>query len=639
MDREYIKNELRNLSYLQDYVSRITTKSKGGMYVCPLCKSGTGKSKTGAFSIDKDKATWKCFSCNEGGDIFDLVGKVNNLPNFNEQFNKLVEEFNLEVTTIKPKEKTNSLEDKPVDYMEYYKRVSQDIEKTDCHRGISLNTLKRFMVGYEENWVNPKAPGTPATPRLIIPTSRTSYLARRTDGKDDNYRAIKVGKVHFLNIKSLSNNEEPTFIVEGELDALSIIDLGFNAVALGSINYVRKFIEELGNIENVKTPFIITFDTECNDNINKQEKELLKGLQTNGYRAELQSLFYASYKDANEYLQKDREGLFDLLNRQRERTFGRVQAEEGAKKDSYLLTSNAGYLNNFVGEIKESVNTPYITTGFKKLDDLLEGGLYEGLYIIGALTSLGKTTLTLQIMDNIAQAGYDCIMYALEMSRSEIIAKSVSRHTAELIIAGGGDMRNAKTVRGITVGSRYANYNELEKKTISQAIEKYSEYAIHNFIFEGDINTNIAKIEKDIEEHIRITGNKPVVFLDYIQILEPSDYHLSDKQNIDRAVKELKRISRKYKIPVVVVSSINRQSYNEAISMEAFKESGAIEYGADVLIGLQLEGAGGKGFDVDEAKARNPRAIELKLLKQRNGVSGGIVPFEYYTMFNLFKEV
>ncbi|MCL1914333.1 MAG: hypothetical protein FWG10_10790 [Eubacteriaceae bacterium] len=45
--------------------------------------------------------------------------------------------------------------------------------------------------------------------------------------------------------------------------------------------------------------------------------------------------------------------------------------------------------------------------------------------------------------------------------------------------------------------------------------------------------------------------------------------------------------------------------------MEGFKESGAIEYSSDVLIGLQLEGAGVKSFDVNEEKKRNPRRIEL----------------------------
>ena len=73
--------------------------------------------------------------------------------------------------------------------------------------------------------------------------------------------------------------------------------------------------------------------------------------------------------------------------------------------------------------------------------------------------------------------------------------------------------------------------------------------------------------------------------------------------------------------------------------MEAFKESGAIEYSSDILIGLQLKGAGKKDFDANEAKTKNPREIELVVLKNRNGATGKKVELEYYPLFNYFKEV
>ncbi|MDE6708536.1 MAG: hypothetical protein K2K06_10940 [Oscillospiraceae bacterium] len=65
----------------------------------------------------------------------------------------------------------------------------------------------------------------------------------------------------------------------------------------------------------------------------------------------------------------------------------------------------------------------------------------------------------------------------------------------------------------------------------------------------------------------------------------------------------------------------------------------AIEYSSDVLIGLQLKGAGTKEFDVTEAKAKNPREIELVILKNRNGVTGKRIQYKYYPMFNYFEEI
>ena len=101
---------------------------------------------------------------------------------------------------------------------------------------------------------------------------------------------------------------------------------------------------------------------------------------------------------------------------------------------------------------------------------------------------------------------------------------------------------------------------------------------------------------------------------------------------------ELKRISRDFKIPVLAISSLNRASYDKSINMTGFKESGGIEYSADVLFGLQLKGVEGQDFDVEKAKIKNPREIELKILKNRNGKTGGSLFFNYYPEFNYFKK-
>lgn len=60
--------------------------------------------------------------------------------------------------------------------------------------------------------------------------------------------------------------------------------------------------------------------------------------------------------------------------------------------------------------IADSVNTPCISTGFAMLDEALDGGLYEGLYIVGAISSLGKTTLVTQIADQVASKGQDVLI-------------------------------------------------------------------------------------------------------------------------------------------------------------------------------------------------------------------------------------
>lgn len=647
MDRQEAREQLKG--QLKSYVESITSKSKGAnMYVCPLCGSGTGSHNTGAFSITKDGKSWKCFSCNKGGDIFDLIGEHEQIADHSEQLKRAGELYGITIESYRAtaQEDFREYQNQPkneqythnsthtTDYTQFFLQANRDIEKTDYHRGLSIETLNRFKIGYVESWRHPKAPNAPASPRLIIPTSKESYLARDTrkqiPEEQKPYSKSKVGSIHIFNAKALQTATKPIFIVEGELDALSIIEVGGEAVALGTTTKVKGLLELL-KTKKPEQPLIIALD---NDEAGeKAYKELSEGLQ------ELNIISYrynpaGEYKDANEALQGNREAL-----RQAVEEAEHIQDEaEQAKKEAYLNTSTAHYLQSFIDGIAESVNTPYIPTGFNKLDTVLDGGLYEGLYIVGAISSLGKTTLITQIADQIAQAGHDVLIFSLEMARAEIMAKSISRHTLQQVLNNGGEIRNAKTTRGITTGKRYENYSKAEKELIQNAIIDYSKYAEHIYISEGIGNIGAEQIRETVKQHILFTGNTPVVVIDYLQILAPYSERATDKQNTDKAVMELKRISRDYKTPVIGISSFNRANYSVAVSMEAFKESGAIEYSSDVLFGLQLKGAGKKDFDPNEAKKKSPREIELVILKNRNGSTGDKLGFKYYPLFNYFEE-
>ena len=86
------KEELR--AGLTAYVESITEKDRragNNMYKCPLCGSGTGRNHNGAFSITRDGKAWKCFSCNQGGDIFTLIGLHEGISDFKAQVKRAEE--------------------------------------------------------------------------------------------------------------------------------------------------------------------------------------------------------------------------------------------------------------------------------------------------------------------------------------------------------------------------------------------------------------------------------------------------------------------------------------------------------------------------------------------------------------------
>lgn len=635
--------------YLTSYVENITEHSAKGnrkAYVCPLCGSGTGRNKTGAFTITPDGHSWKCFACDRGGDTLDLIGYVEDISDYKTKIARAGELFNLDIEapaeyqnqdkTAQNTDTHNSIHT-PTNgnYLEFYKQANDNIQATNYpeKRGLSKAILDRFKIGYVENWKHPNAPeSVTGSPRLIIPVTQTSYLARDTrDNIPDyqkQYAKTKVGGSDIFNAIAFTQNaDQPIFIVEGEIDALSIMEVGGVAVGLGSTSNAKKLPEILED-KKLERPLILALD---NDSRGRQAQEELKQLlQAKKIPYIIAELTTKDAKDPNDMLVRDR-GAFEAR-------VEKAISEARDDKEKYLETSTDNYIQDFLDGIADSVNTPCISTGFPMLDEVLDGGLYEGLYIVGAISSLGKTTLVTQIADQVASKGHDVLIFSLEMARSEVMAKSISRHTIMEVLQTGGDTKNAKTVRGVTVGKRYEKYSNTEKELITNAVQAYSGYAKHIYITEGVGDLGVQQIRETVEKHTRYTGNTPLVIVDYLQILAPANERATDKQNTDKAVMELKRISRDFKTPVIGISSFNRDNYNNAVSMQAFKESGAIEYSSDILIGLQLKGAGNKDFDPTEAKKKDPREIELVILKNRNGQTGAKVPFEFYPMFNYFVE-
>lgn len=656
------------------YIDRLLQPDRQGKgYICPICDNGAGA--TGDGIKTQDGIHYKCFKCGFYGDIIDLIGIVYNKTDNTEKLRATADYMGVELQGTAAADfkgvgsKASQNQDKSEQYTHthththrpaaaepdltaFFIEAHKNIDKTTYHRGLSKATLDAFNIGYVEKWRHPKAPASvPETPRLIIPTGKGSYLARDTRSEipeeQQKYAKSKCGKVlEPFNAEALYNIKgfnETIIIVEGEIDALSVIEAGGEAVALGSTSYVKKFLKYIEDNGKPIAPLIICLD---NDTLKEGEEETPAQRATRELEEGLTRLnvpFYSrnvslipeEYKDANEALIADREILemniaaIDLI----------PEAERDYLKKQYIQqNSTASYINDFIDGIAEGASTPAISTGFTQLDEELEGGLYEGLYIIGAISSLGKTTLTLQIADQIAAAGKDVLIFSLEMARAELMAKSISRHTIITTLATGGDTANAKTARGIMAGDRYAAYSPQEKALIHQAVIEYKRYAKNLYILEGQGDIAAADIRAAVERHKDLTGNSPIVIVDYLQIIAPHNERATEKQAADKAVLELKRISRDYKTPVIAISSFNRDNYKAAVSMQAFKESGGIEYSSDVLIGLQLKGAGAANFDADEAKAKNPREVELVILKNRNGRAGVKCNYLYYPLFNYFTE-
>lgn len=437
------------------------------------------------------------------------------------------------------------------------------------------------------------------------------------------------------------------YVVEGIYDALSLEQCGRRALALVGTAHKRliRLIEE--HADTLKST-VAVIATDADDAGDKAAQEIAGELDRIGImhvrgRAD-------GGKDYSECLQYNSDKLLqqlDKLDSIAKEEAEKVKADEEEKKLTeeldYLKNSASYSLIGFCDTIREAPKHPPIPTGIRQLDSTLSGGLRSWLYIIGGMSSVGKTALMMQIADQIAAGGTDVLIVSLEMSKYELIARSISRETALLSAERTGDTCLAKTAVQILDGKVYSAPED-DQKLFDDAIGRYMDHSNNIYIREGMMDIGLGQISAMVYDHIRITGRRPVLIVDYLQIMAPWDVRATDKDNMDHAVSGLKRLARDAHIPVIAISSFNRAAYSAGAEMNAFKESGTIEYSSDVLMAIQLSGMDSTD-DVRSLKGKAKTAneageavkIQLKILKNRNGGKKDCELY-YYQWFNLFTE-
>lgn len=283
------------------------------------------------------------------------------------------------------------------------------------------------------------------------------------------------------------------------------------------------------------------------------------------------------------------------------------------------------FKEKFGVKVKEMKEYASRKTGFENID--AEQIFTPGLYVLGGLPALGKTTFAWQLLEQMARQGEKCVYCSYEMSEFELYTKSISR---ELF---NRDKKTGLTSAGIRRGD--------ETRTLTEILTEFGETGIDLTVVEmqeQDIDDLIFELRKYCVE------KAPVIVLDYLQVVPVRRKEASAKQGIDEIVRKLKNFQRETSATFIVISSFNRQNYAQQVAFESFKESGNIEYSADVVWGLQLyatrelkEGATNQNREIiAKAKEATPRQVELKCLKNRQGRNYSCF-FKYYPAVDTFE--
>ena len=149
---------------------------------------------------------------------------------------------------------------------------------------------------------------------------------------------------------------------------------------------------------------------------------------------------------------------------------------------------------------------------------------------------------------------------------------------------------------------------------------------------------NVDELISIMKQHCAGSAKPPIFCIDYLQIIPTADPKIlnTDKAKVDDIVHKLKTFSRESGALIFVISSFNRLNYNTDANLTSFKESGAIEYSADVVLALELAKSPANPSSMRELMLAQPRWIKLSCLKNRFGALYEVY-FYYYSKFDYFE--
>ncbi|MDP2947847.1 MAG: replicative DNA helicase [Nanoarchaeota archaeon] len=325
-----------------------------------------------------------------------------------------------------------------------------------------------------------------------------------------------------------------------------------------------------------------------------QRKKLLRDLIEAAYSITQSS--YDEQEDIDKILDQAEKSVFAVSQRSLRQFFTPIKStlEEAFERIDLLHKHEGGTLRG-------------IPTGFVDLDNKLAGLQKSDYILLAARPSLGKTTLALDIVRNVAVKGKKTVgIFSLEMASSQLVDRM-------LCAQANIDLWKLRTGRLSDKGED----NDFSR--IQQAMGELSESPI--YIDDSpsatvmEIRTKARRLQSEI--------GLDLIVIDYIQLINPTGSYNNPVQQVTEISRSLKALARELEVPVLAVSQLSRaseQREDKRPHLSDLRDSGSLEQDADVVLLIYRE-------DLARKNSENTNIAEIIIAKHRNGPTGEIKLF------------
>lgn len=232
--------------------------------------------------------------------------------------------------------------------------------------------------------------------------------------------------------------------------------------------------------------------------------------------------------------------------------------------DSDVVDAMGGLqvIYNQINDNINGINKSSINTGFTFTD--AKGGLRTGtLVVIGAFTSVGKTSLALNMALNIAKQNIPVAFYSLEMSVSDLWARIICEHTGI----------PAWKIQG------YA----LKREEIAQIDHATRQLQNIPLYIDDKATTSFERMLRSVRYMVKRYGIKMFV-VDYLQIFAQTTRGEKEEAMLASMARACKNISKELNIVCILLSQLRRAGESKHPTFDMLRGSGQIEESADNII-------------------------------------------------------
>jgi len=248
-------------------------------------------------------------------------------------------------------------------------------------------------------------------------------------------------------------------------------------------------------------------------------------------------------------------------------------------------------------------NTPItgVPTGYHDFDNMTSGLQASDLVIIAGRPSMGKTTLAMNIAENVAiKNRLPVLIFSMEMPGEAIVMRLLS-----------------SLCRIDQLRIRTGKLADEDWPRISSTVSMLSEAPLYIDDTPGLSPAEMrARARRLAKEH----GQLGLIMVDYLQLMQVPGNNENRTAEISEISRSLKGLAKELRVPVLALSQLNRgleQRADKRPVMSDLRESGAIEQDADLIVFIYRD-------EVYNENTPDKGTAEIIIAKQRNGPIGKV---------------